>query len=68
MKARGVVGKRIVRIDQTQFFNKNTGKMDVALGALVLEDGTRLIPLVIETEYEPVVDLVVNVRGRRQKR
>ncbi|HET7341054.1 MAG TPA: hypothetical protein VFL90_06300 [Methylomirabilota bacterium] len=49
MKARGVVGKRIVSVRQETFWNDQVGRTDANVHALVLEDGTELRPFTIET-------------------
>jgi hypothetical protein len=52
MKSRGVVGKRIIRIEQGRRSRGDNGARDPAIdvSALILEDGTRLEPYTIETE------------------
>ena len=64
MKSRGVVGKRIVKIEQSMKMS-NVG-MTNAVAAIVLEDGTRLIPSTIETEDEYLTEIAVNTTGRSQ--
>ena len=66
MKTRGVIGKRIVAIRQTRFFNHNFAGMDVDVYEIELDDGTLLRPLVNETEDEYVVDMIV-VKPRRKE-
>lgn len=51
MKSRGVVGKRIVAIEQRPFSPGHRRRI-VDVTALVLEDGTRLEPMTHETEYD----------------
>lgn len=69
MKSRGVVGKRIVAVEQAVRNPRISGRRRVAcVDALVLEDGTRLVPVVQENDFaEYWVDLVVS-RPRKSKR
>lgn len=43
MRARDVVGKRIVKVDQVRIHDPQLGHMVVALDALVLDDGSRIV-------------------------
>lgn len=45
MKSRGVVGKRIKAIRQERYYDSRTGRMQVNVLALVLDDETLLIPV-----------------------
>ena len=58
MKSRGVVGKRIVGIEQNVYALPWGGHIQ-EVTAIVLEDGTELRPLAVETEFEPVVEVIV---------
>jgi hypothetical protein len=49
VRSRGVVGKRIAHIKQHVFTDPQRGRM-VHVAWLELEDGTRLMPSVRETE------------------
>ena len=64
MKSRGIVGKRIVAVRQSHFWNENIRTMDIDVIAIVLEDGTELRPVVSETGCEYAVDFIV-VKSRR---
>lgn len=59
MKSRGVVGKRIVKVNQHRFWNENGGCFDWNVDSLELEDGTTLHPVTIETEAEYGHDFAV---------
>jgi hypothetical protein len=59
MKSRDAVGKRIVAIEQCRYVNDHTCRMTNAVTAIVLENGTRLIPTVDETDSDYTVDLLV---------
>jgi hypothetical protein len=63
MKARGVVGKRIAHIKQQVFTDPQRGRM-VHVAWLELEDGTRLVPSVSETEG---TDYAVDFAVRRPR-
>lgn len=52
MKSRDVVGKRITKVNQHQFWNKRTGRRDNCVDSLELEDGTVIAPVTIEGEAE----------------
>lgn len=52
MKSRDVVGKRIVKVNQSMFFNQNTGKMENCVYSFELDDGTIIWPMTIETTRE----------------
>jgi hypothetical protein len=49
VRSRDVVGRRIVAVQQERFWNQQTGRTDVNVVALVLDDGTRVYPITIET-------------------
>jgi hypothetical protein len=52
MRSRGVVGKRIVRIDQKVISVDHTGdRRTNVVFQFVLEDGTLLVPITIETDW-----------------
>lgn len=51
MRTRGVIGKRIARIDQQRIVTPS-GAVIYHLVAIVLEDGTRLAATVAELECE----------------
>ncbi len=65
MRARGVVGKRIVAIRQRRFYSDGCGDMVVAVDAIILEDGTELRPLVVPIEDDNVTEIVVVKPERR---
>lgn len=50
MKTRGVIGKRIVRVEQGRTARGQGYSPANDVRALVLEDGTRLVPMTIESE------------------
>lgn len=66
MKGAGVIGKRIVRIEQERFYNRNSGRLDVNVQALVLEDGTRIWPVTTETDGDYAHDFGVSKPKRRR--
>jgi hypothetical protein len=55
VRARDVVGRRIVGVGQERFYNRNTGRHEVALNWLKLEDGTVISFSAGETECSPFV-------------
>lgn len=59
MKARDIVGRRVVSIEQTTFWNSHLGKNDNYVTSITLDNGTCLLPTAYETETEPLVDFVV---------
>ena len=59
MKSRDVVGKRIVKVNQSRWHDDEYGWLH-SVDSLVLEDGTRLIPHAQETSDLPVADLLVH--------
>lgn len=63
MKARAIVGKTVESIDQTTFFNRHLGKMDVYVTSIRFTDGTVLVPQPSDDGYDLFVDFVV----RKQK-
>lgn len=66
MKARGVVGKRIVRIEQERAYDE-FGTLYMNILAIELEDGTRMWPVVGELDGDYAVDLAVVGPGRRRR-
>lgn len=67
MNTRGVIGKRIVAVKQERFRDETAGtRMDVQW--IELEDGTRLVLHVYETEDCPIVDASVIRPEKRGKR
>jgi len=64
MKSRDAVGKKIVRIEQTRTAD-NIGETVWHIDAIVLEDGTKLCPNVLETDIgEYLVEMTVYKRKR----
>lgn len=55
MKARGVVGRRIVRVDHERV--ATDWRTLTVVRHLVLDDGSVLVPWAYETEAEPVGDI-----------
>ena len=64
MRSRGIVGKRVARIDQARVW---TGREFVwNVNAIVMEDGTRLCPMTCETdfgEYQVEVLVFTSLKG-----
>lgn len=48
MKASDVVGKKIVRVEQTRWYNDNLRRFEYEV-TLVLDDGTRIVASASET-------------------
>jgi hypothetical protein len=67
MKSAHVVGKRIAKIEQTRCWNENGGYFWWDLEAIVLEDGTRIGVMTIETEGEYGHEAVVSRPTRRSR-
>jgi hypothetical protein len=55
VKARDVVGRRIVRVNQTRFYNRQYNEFVHVLDSIWLDDGTRLVLVAQEDDYEPYV-------------
>lgn len=53
MKARKIIGKRIVRVYQNRFWNTNDNSVCVDLVALELDDGTLMQFSPFDTEDQP---------------
>jgi hypothetical protein len=51
MRTRGVVGKRIIAIEQERRSTGRPGARPMCVSAIVLEDGTRLCPVTVETDF-----------------
>ena len=51
MKSRGVLGKRITRIEQEVRVHRDGGERVNVVSWIELEDGTRLVPHTIETDF-----------------
>ena len=68
MKAKYAVGKRIVAIEQHRI-NAGGGRgIQIHVGAIVLDDGTRLVPNDADTEDgSPTIDMLVIKNGKRLK-
>lgn len=68
MRLRDVKGKRITGVRQVRFFNANNRVMETDVLALILEDGTTIRPITIETAYgEYAHQLVVHKPIRARK-
>jgi|KBSMisStaDraftv2_1062788.scaffolds.fasta_scaffold09319_9 hypothetical protein len=59
MRARGVVGHKIVAIKQERFYNTMTQQWTYELQSITLDNGLRIILMAHETEQEPYVEGVV---------
>lgn len=61
MKLQGVIGKRIVGIWQKRIFNKGTGRQDVDVIQIELENDWKLRPVVCDCAYDGdyAVDFVI---------
>lgn len=57
MKARDVIGKRIVRIVHERWYNEHLKRHETDCIVLVLEDGTRIIAEAYETVEQPAVTM-----------
>ena len=51
MRSRDVAGKKIVQVIQRYGSPGDCRPMEVNVSEIVLEDGTRLVPYTIETDY-----------------
>lgn len=65
MRARDVVGKRIVKVNQHQFYNEHTGHMDNCVDSLELDNGTVIWPVTIEQDAEYAHEMAVWKSGKR---
>lgn len=59
MNSRDVLGKKIVRIHQTRFYDHGYNGWEYALTSIELEDGTKIYLHAHESETEPWVDATV---------
>ncbi len=59
MKARDAEGRRIVKVNQERFWNEHTGSWCVQVTSFDLDNGTALLPMVVETEGSSVIEMVV---------
>lgn len=68
MRRRDVVGRRIVEIRQERFWNSHLQRVEVALSALYLDNGTCISFGAIETEEMPIVEgRIVSLKPPTQK-
>lgn len=51
MKSRGIVGQKIVSIEQGIEVTRTDGTKCNVVHALILENGVRLVPITIETDH-----------------
>jgi len=58
VRARDAEGRRIVKVNQTRFWNEHLARHEYAVTSLDLDDGTSLMLMSVETEAEPVVNVV----------
>lgn len=64
MRARDIVGKRIVKVKQTRFWNEHLQSFDVQFDSIELDNGTMVYFMCVETETEPACVTVVQKAGR----
>jgi len=55
MRARDVIGKRIVAVRQQRVWNDHLGQFIDDLAAIELEGGREIRVLAVETETEPLI-------------
>jgi len=58
VRARDAEGRRIVKVHQARFWNEHLGHHEWAVTSLDLDNGTSLLLMTVETETEPIVDVV----------
>ena len=68
MRARDVVGKRIVEIRQMKFWDERTRSQRVHFAAMVLDDGTWIDFTANESEHDPYVEAKVEKPRKRSPR
>lgn len=66
MRARDAEGRRIVKVNQHRFWNVHNGDWCVQVISIDLDNGTSLLPMVIETEHEYAVEMLVWKPGPRR--
>jgi hypothetical protein len=59
VKARDVVGRKIVAVDQNRFWDERAGGWIFEVRALVLDNGARVYPSVVELECDYAVEMYV---------
>lgn len=67
MRARDIVGRRIVRVEQ-QRYDTRCGEVQWQILWLELDNGTRVVLHPEETEYEPIVTATVVKRAKFKAR
>lgn len=67
MRARDVVGKRIVAVRHNRFHNQNTGRSMTVVSEIELHDGSVLRPFAFEGIDTPEGDIVHAKSKRRSK-
>ena len=64
MKSRLVVGKRIIKVEQHRFWNRDTHQWAVHFGCIYLEDGTEIILDALPSEHDYYVKAMVWKNGK----
>jgi hypothetical protein len=59
VKARDVIGRRIVEVRQFRYFNTKYGKTESNVTSFLLDNGTVLVPGVAETGDDYAIDFQV---------
>lgn len=58
MNQRAVIGKRIVKVEHHDWWDAEAKKARADVSAIVLEDGTRLVPFAYETIDSPAGTII----------
>lgn len=72
MKSRGIIGRRIVAIEQRRMNTRAEGEGDAKfcwdVKGIVLDNGVVLLPLTVETDHGYYcTELIVNDAGKRKR-
>lgn len=64
MKSRDVIGKKIVRVDHTRWFNSHRRAWEKTVDRIVLDDGSMLRPFAFETRDCPAATInLIKMKG-----
>jgi hypothetical protein len=65
MKAREVVGRRIIGVTHDRFYNEHLHRWEVVVSEIRLDDGSRLVPYCFETIDQPAATVLHVKEGKR---
>lgn len=68
MKTRGIIGQKIVHVEQSMCARGSSHPPQMTLHYIKLENGILLIPMVYEGEADYFVDMAVNKTALKRRR